>query len=191
MEEASEVFTNPFDWNDKYTSRDSGALKMVFSPSELAKKPIKFWANVGRVDEDSIFKRLSKHLRRLVGINWDNSHHYLTFYAGSRIIHPFHVHCEGNTWNITIYSIFGDQSPSFSIGGNTARGEYMLSKYEVDQMNEFLRDEHHFIQSSLKTMRKYMTGEKGYFNVEKRISELDRVLRDNVVMPEKPKIAGN
>ena len=191
MEGGTEVFTNPFDWNGKYDSRDSGALKMVFTPAELAMKPIKFWANVGTVDDESIFKKLSKHLKQLVGVNWDNSNHYLTYYAGSRIVHPFHVLCEGDGgWGITIYSIFGDQSPSFSLSGSSPRGLHMLSKCEVEQMNDFLRDEYHFIQSSLRTMRKYMTGEKGYMPIERRVSELDRVLRDNVAMPENPEIAG-
>jgi hypothetical protein len=94
--------------NPYSNSRDSGVVKVVFHPSDLKKKGIRFFLNN---NDETILNKTIKRIKNLLGMRWANNVMHLTYYAGGRVISPFHCYVSSNgLFEFTLFDFLGQKS---------------------------------------------------------------------------------
>ena len=129
-------------------------VKVYFTTSELESKPIIFWNNSGNIDENSTFSKWIKSVRSLVGVRTINTISHLTYYAGGKILFPFHCNWMGDMFEFSLFDPHGNHLLNFS--------------RKVDSKDEtFKREEIHFIKKHMEIHSHMMTSAYELFKDEK------------------------
>lgn len=154
-------------------NRDSGCLKLVFFAAELQQKPIKYWANVGKVPTHSKLTELIKTLKKQTDIRWANNITHLAYYSGARLLFPYHVHWMKNSFEFQLFSVFGEGKPSLYFTRKVNSDNERFSDDEIKQINKFMETEYHLIWDSSLMVRKFMSNEKGHAEIRETLKKIE------------------
>lgn len=155
------------------SDRDSGCLKLVFFAGELKQKPIKYWANVGKIPTHSKLTNLIKSLKKQTDIKWSNNVSYLAYYSGARLLFPYHVHWMNDSFEFELFSVFGEGRPRLYFTRKVSSNNERFTDDEIKQINKFMETEYHLIWDSSLMVRKFLTDEKGYSEIRKTLKTIE------------------
>lgn len=127
--------------------RNPSCLKIVFFANELAQKPIKYWANVGRIPKYSKLSRLEKLIKGQLDIQWSNSTVHLTTGSG-RLLFPYHVQWMGDRFEFELFSVFGDGRPRLYFTRTVSSNNERFTADEIKEIEKFMTTQHNLIKSS-------------------------------------------
>lgn len=150
--------------------RQGDCVKLLFSAHDLSKKPIKYWANVGYVNKNGAFYKITQLVKKITGDTIGNNIDCLYYYQGSRITFPFHVNWMGNKFELSLYDCFGNYK--MSIGRKVSSDNERFTSEEIEQIKSFLCLQYHIVSDGYDFIKHYMTEAKNYTDVRREISEI-------------------
>ena len=156
--------------------RDSGSLKLLFGTGELRQKPIKYWANTGRIPKYSSLKNIENAIKKMVGIRYSNGTCHLTPYAGGRLSFPFHVHWMGDCFEFTLYGIFGDGRPRLHFSRKVTSQSEFFTDSEIKSIQNWMEYEHHFIEHLVKLGREHSENDGKHSTAHQHVRKIRGLL---------------
>ena len=162
------------------SDRDSGSVKLVFFTSELRQKPIKYWSNVGHIHEHSRLNKLVKKIKSLIDDKWANNIHYLSYYAGARLIFPYHVQWMGDSFEMTVYNVFGDGKGCLNLGRKVKSQNERFTEKELKRIDDFMHREYHIISGSYEIIKEFIKdiGSHQYYEMSQRLNRIKNIKID-------------
>lgn len=166
---------------DKYfkfrSNRDSGSIKLIFFASELSQKPIKYWSNVGRIHPHSRLTKLVRKIKKMIDYQLANNIHYLSYYSGSRIEFPYHVHWMDDRFEMTVYNTFGDGKGALRLGRKVSSQNERFTDAEIKKIKDFMHREYHIIYGSYYIIKDLVSDidSKNYYSFSQRIKRIKNI----------------
>ena len=166
---------------DKYfkfrNNRDTGSIKLIFFAGELEQKPIKYWSNVGSIHPHSRLKKLVRKIKKMIDYPSANNIHYLSYYSGSRIVFPYHVHWMDDRFEMTVYNTFGDGKGALHLGRKVSSQNERFTDAEIKKIQDFMHREYHIIYGSYYIIKDFVSDidSKNYYEFSQRIKRIKNV----------------